>query len=467
MDAHQSRDQEIERLSAEVARLQKQLETQPVETPPPAGARRAGRGRGFLAVLLIMLGVLLAPLAVVAAWTKTEVSDTDQFVATMAPILEDPGFQTFLVDEITTAINAEIDIEAITSDLFDGIADLDLSPRAAEALQLLEQPAVEGAQAQIRTATERLIASDAFEQVWDQSLRVSHARMTAILSGDTSGAVVVSDAGDVGIQLGTIIAAVKEQLAAQGFALADRIPEVDRTVVVAQSDELVQARTAYRVLDLLGFVLPWISLGLLAGGALVTKKKARALIWAGVGLGLAMALLALGVALGRTLTVAAISPQHLPAGAAEAIYDALVPLLYSTALAVAVFGVTTALVAYLAGPFHGAVAVRRLTVEAAGRTRAAAKIAGATTGRFGTFLHRTRRSIRITIAVVGAAIVLLVRPLTPEVILWTAVGALLAILLLELLQRPPEGEVDSEFDGEVDGETASGAARQAGVAGPG
>ncbi|WP_146067395.1 hypothetical protein [Arthrobacter sp. SX1312] len=448
MHVTETRDQEIARLSAEIARLQSQLHADPVGTPPPARVRRTGRGRAFLAVLLIALGVLLAPLAVVAAWTKAEVTNTDQFVATVSPILDDPAFQTYLVDEITAAINESVDIETITSDLFDGIATLDLPPRAATALQLLEQPAVEGAQSLIRSTTEQLIASDAFEQVWDQALRRSHDGLTSALSGDTSGAVVISDAGEVGIQLGPIVAAVKEQLTAQGFSLADRIPEVDRTIVVAQSDELVQARSAYQAVDVLGLVLPWVSIALLAAGVLVARRRARALIWAGLGLAVAMAFLALGVAIGRVATVAALSPQYMPSGAAEAIYDALVPLLYSTALAVGVAGVTTAVVAYLAGPFRGAVAVRRLTVDTARRARAAAESNGATTGRFGAFLYSSRRYIRIGIAVIGAAIVLFVRPLTPGVTLWTAAAALIAILLLELLQRPPAVEVDVRVEGE-------------------
>ncbi|MGJ9405305.1 hypothetical protein ACHABQ_03145 [Nesterenkonia aurantiaca] len=441
MDATETRDQKIARLSEEVARLRSQLKTQPVQ-PPPTRTRRTGGGRAFLATLLIVLGVLMAPLALVAAWTKAEVTDTDQFVATMAPIVEDPAFQAFLVEEITVAINEEIDLETVTSDLFDGIATLDLPPRASDALQLLEQPAVEGAQSQIRSTTERLIASDTFEQVWDQALRISHARLIAALSGDTYGAVVINESGEVGIELGPLVASVKEQLTAQRFALAERIPEVDRTVVVAQSDELVQARTAYQAVDVLGFVLPWVSIGLIAVGVLVAGRRAKALIWAGVGLAFAMALLALGVALGRVLAVATVSPQYLPTGAAEAIYDALVPLLYSTALAVGTAGVTLAAVSYFAGPFRGAIAVRRLTVDSAEHLRVAAEKAGASTGRFGTFLHRARRYIRIGIAVIGAAVVLLVRPLTPEVILWTVCGALLAILLLELLQRPPSVEAE-------------------------
>jgi len=358
MDVTPPRDQEIARLAAEVARLQSQLQSDSAGGTPAAAAPRTGRGRAFLAALVIALGVILAPLAVVAAWMKTEVTDTDRFVATMAPIIDDPAFQAFLVDEIDAAINESID--TITSDPFAGISTLGLPLRAASALQLLEQPAVVGARLLIRSEAERLITSNAFEQVWGQALRTSHTQLTSALSGDTSRAVVIGDPGEVGIQLGPIVAAVKVQLTAQGFALADRIPEVDRTIVVA-----------------------------------------------------------------------------------------LVPLIYSTALAVGMAGVTIAIVAYLAGPFRGATAVRRLTVGTPRRTRAAAESNGATTGRFGSLLFRARRLIRIGIAVIGAAIVLFVRPLTPGVMLWTAVGALIALLLLELLQRPPVIEVEVRADGEL------------------
>ncbi|MHA7281636.1 hypothetical protein [Arthrobacter sp. TMS2-4] len=448
MDVTEPRDQEIARLTAEIDRLHLQLRADPAATPPPVRPRRTGRGRGFLAVLLIVLGALLAPIAVVAAWTKAEVTTTDQFVATVSPLIDEPAFQAYLVDEITAAVSENIDIETITSDLFDGIATLDLPPRAADALQLLVQPAVQGTESLITSTTEQLIASDGFEQVWGQALRTSHSGLDSALSGDTSGAVVIGDTGEAGIQLGPIIAAVKQQLTAQGIALADRIPEVDRTIVVARSDELGQARTAYQAIEVLGFVLPWVAIALLAAGVLVAKRRARALIWAGMVLAIGMMVLAVGVAIGRVTTVTAISPQYMPSSAAEAIYDTLVPLLYPTALAVGVAGVTAAVVAYLAGPFNGAPAVRRLTVDTARRARATAESSGVTTGRFGEFLHRARRYIRIAIAVTGAAVVLLVRPLTPAVTLWTAFGALVAILLLELLQRPPAVEVDVRVDGD-------------------
>jgi hypothetical protein len=265
----------------------------------------------------------------------------------------------------------------------------------------------------------------------------------AALQGDESAALVISEKGEVGIQLGPVLDAVKKQLVAQGFMLAERIPEVNRTIPIAQSDALVQARTAYQLLDILGFVLPWASILLLAAGVIAARRRARALIWAGLSLALAlaMALLRAGIVIGRILFLGAVSPAYIPKGVAESLYDAATPFITGSALSIGLVGVTVAVVGYLAGPFRGAAAVRRFTTDTAARVRASAEHSGVTTGRFGQWLHRARRYVRIAVALAAGAVALFVRPLTPAIILWTAVLALLAVLLLELLQWPPEAAV--------------------------
>ncbi|TFD33784.1 hypothetical protein [Cryobacterium cryoconiti] len=428
-----------ERLDAVEAASAASAETVPLAglaapaAPPPSRQR----WRSFLAVVLIAFGVLLAPVAVVSQWTKTVVTDTDTFVATVAPLAEDPAFQTFLVTEIVGVVEEQVDIEALATDLFDGLASLDLPPRAQDALILLEAPAVEGVRSLVRTAAERVVTSDAFANVWEEALRLSQTQIIAALEGDTSSALVISDTGEVGIQLGPIIAEVKQQLLAQGFGLAANIPEIDRTIPIAQSDALVQARTAYQLLNVAGTWLPWVSLTLVAAGVLVARRRSLALIWAGVTLGLSMALLAAGVSVGRFFVVNALSPEYLPSDLAGTVYDSLVPLVYASALSVGLAAVTVAIVAYLAGPFRGAIAVRRLVTDGARHLRASAAGSGVTTGRTGSWLYRARRFIRAAVGIGAAAVALFWRPLTPAVIIWTAVLALIVVLLLELLQRPP------------------------------
>lgn len=423
---------EIARLLAENARLRGQL-------GPAAEHRAAGRWRASFAALLITIGVILAPVSVVAYWTKGYINDTDRFVASLAPLAEDPAVQAYLVDEIVAVVNDNVDIEGITSDLFDGLANLNLPPAAQNALSLLEQPAVQGVQGLIQSAATNIVASDAFAQLWEQALRTSQTQVIAALEGDSSGALVISDTGEIGIQLGPIIDEVKTELVNRGFSLAQNIPEVDRTIVVAQSDSLVQARTGYQLLNLLGFILPLVSLGLIALGVLVAKRRSRTLIWAGLTLALAMAILAAGIAVGRILFVSALSPTYLPNNVAQALYDAVVPFINTTALSVGLVGFTVAVVAYLAGPFRGSGMLRRSTIGTAASLRAAAGNAGITTGGFGAFLYRYRRLAHVLIGLAAAAVAIFWRPLTPPVIIWSAVLALVAVLLVEVLQRPSVG----------------------------
>lgn len=421
---------EIARLSAENARLR-------AEAGPAAEHRAGRRWRAFFAVLLIAVGALLAPVSVVAYWTKGEVTDTDRFVALLAPLAEDPAIQSYLVGEIVTVVNDNVDIDTITSDLFAGLEGLDLPPAAKNALGLLEQPAAQGVQQLIRTAATRIVESDAFADLWANALRVSHTQVVSALEGDSSSALAISDSGEVGIQLGPIIDQVKTELVNRGFSLAQNIPEVNRTIVIAQSDALVQARTGYQLLNLLGFVLPIVSIGLLVVGVFVANRRSRALIWAGLSLTASMALLSAAIALGRILFVNSVSPQSLPTGTAEAFYDAVIPFMNNTALAVGLVGFTVAVVGYLAGPFRGARALRRVTVDTTARLRVAAEDAGVTTGRFGEVLYRSRRLAHVLIGLGAAAVAIFWRPLPVSVIIWTAVLALVLVLLVELLQRPP------------------------------
>ena len=441
--------EEIARLSAENARLRAQA--------GPAADHRAGaRWRAFFAALLITVGVLLAPVSVVAYWTKGYVNNTDQVVSSLAPLAKDPAVQAYLVDEIVTVVNDNVDIESITSDLFTGLQSLDLPQGAKDALALLEKPAVQGIQGLIRSAASSIVTSDAFAQLWAQAVRVSQTQIVAALEGDPTSALVISGTGELGIQLGPIISEVKTELVNRGFTLAQNIPDVNRTIVVAQSDSLVQARTAYQLLNVLGFVLPLVSLGLIAIGILLARRRARALIWAGLTLAASMALLAAGVAVGRIVFVNSVAPAYLPSDTAQALYDAVVPIINATALSVGLVGVTVAVVAYLAGPFRGSTIVRRTTVNTSARLRLAAADAGVTTGRFGDFLYHYRRLAHVLIGLAAAAVAIFWRPLTPPVIIWTAVLALLAVLLVELLQRPPTestGTVTAEIAPEPLGPT--------------
>ena len=75
--------QELERLRSEVGSLR-------ATGRPP---RRKVRWRSVVSILLIVLGCVLAPVAGVAVWTHNQVSDTDRFVRSVSPLIDDPDVQ--------------------------------------------------------------------------------------------------------------------------------------------------------------------------------------------------------------------------------------------------------------------------------------------------------------------------------------------------------------------------------------
>jgi hypothetical protein len=425
-----------ERLRLENEALRAQLDEARVSTP-----RRAGRWRAVLAGVLVLLGVLLTPVALAASSASVMLEDTEAFVRALAPLAIDAEVQALIVEESVAAIDSAVDIEGLTGDLFDGIASLGLPPRAGEALGLLSGPAAAGVRSLVQDAVTGVVTAPAFADVWEGALRLTHTQLVSALRGEPDAVLTLDREGSIGVQVGPIIAAAKQQLIAQGITFAQLIPAVDRTIEVAQSDGIAQAVGAYHLVVALGVWLPWLAGSLLLAGLLVARERFRATLVTGIAFLALMVLVGLAIVLGRAAFLGAVAP-YLPAGAAGSVFDALTASLSATALALLVIAALVAVVAYLAGPFRSSQALRRLAADAASGLRSRADLRGLGTGRFGELLHRHRMALA-ALLLAGAALVLaLVRPLTPALVGWTALGALVLLVLFAVLQRPTVADED-------------------------
>ena len=78
----------------------------------PAGTARRRRfsWRTPVSIVLIVLGCILGPVAVLGVWAGNEVSDTGRWVATVEPLIHDPAIQAVLTDKITKEITSRLDI---------------------------------------------------------------------------------------------------------------------------------------------------------------------------------------------------------------------------------------------------------------------------------------------------------------------------------------------------------------------
>ncbi|WP_411701009.1 hypothetical protein [Conyzicola sp.] len=429
----------IEELEAENRELREHEVTSPESTLSGDGApveKRRGWGWTLFAAALITIGSLLAPVAVVASWARVVLTDTDRFVAAYAPLAGDSRIQAYVTDSTLVAIKEQVDVPQITDDVIDGITDLGTGPAATQALELLKGPAASGVESLIKSGVTTFVASDAFADVWESALRLSHAQLVALMENDPDAAIAIGARGEIGIQLGPIVDAVKVALVDQGIDLANQIPAVDRTIVVAQSDALPSVQLAYGLALAAGSWFPWIAILFLAAGVLVARRRSVALIWAAAGLATAMLVTLAALAVGNVALVSAVSPSLLPSGVAGLLFETVVVDMRATAVAVLVLAVAVAVVGWLAGPFDVPRRLRGFAGEGAARIRSAAERRGITTGRTGEWIYLRRGLLRAAIAVVGAAIVLFVRPITVGLTLWTLVLAALALAILELVQRP-------------------------------
>ncbi|RPF21863.1 hypothetical protein [Myceligenerans xiligouense] len=428
----------LDELERENARLRRRLDEELPGTD--VARRRAGhRSRTAAAVVLVVLGALLAPVAVVAAWAERTLTDTDRYVATVAPLADDPTVRSAVSGRLTEALMSRIDVGVVVDGVVEGLDARDVPPRATEALGALEAPLTSGVESFVSRAADELVASEQFESAWDQANRAAHEQFVEAMRGTGGDVVQVGEEGQLTIQLAGMIDLLEERLAERGFGLVANLPTIDASFVVMDTTQIVEIRNRYAQVVTLGTWLPWIALGLLAAGVLVAAHPLRALVGAALALAAAMLVLAVGLAITRGLYLDALSGQVLRLDAAEAMFDQVVTFLRATLRTVGVLALVVALAAYLGGSSSSARSLRTGLGTGFGNVRAWAEGRGVTTGPAGAWLGRYRGVARVAVIALAALALLLAPEPTPGLVVGVAVGAGLVIALIELLARPPAG----------------------------
>ncbi len=433
---------QIQQLRDQVADLQKQLEVS--NTPPKPKGHWV---RTFWSTVMIVTACLLAPLSVVSVWARGEVTDTNRYVQTVAPLAENPAIQDAVSARITAEIFTYVDVNALTTEAVSAITEgRDLTPQQAAALQALAGPLSQGIESYAADAVNKVVESEQFEAAWVEANTLVHQRLNEGLTGqNTDNAVMVKD-NQVVLDLGNLIGQVKEILISKGFTIAEKIPTTDTTIVLFNAPNASALQTGYNLLNTVGFWLPLIAMALAVIGIFVAHASHKALAWFGFGLMLAMAVAAGLLAFGRTVYLAEL-PDTVNAAAATAFFDQFTLFLRQSLWAGAVAGAVLLLGGLLLGGSQVARGIRSVPV------RAAAAIQGwlASMGLRMSGLRRTVASqatgLRIAVALVALVFIMLQRYKTPELIAWTTVGLLVTLFLIQIFAS---GEDVSAGTGEVE-----------------
>lgn len=277
----------------------------------PTARPRGQLWRPIVATVLLVLVVLLAPLSVVARWTHTHVSDTDGYLATVAPLAKNPAVTAAITDSVTDAITQRVDAPILTQVL--------------------------------RTQVQRFVDSDAFASLWKTANRTAHRQLVGVFTGEGTQQVTVEN-GKVSLSLAGVTETIKQSLLDRGITAASLIPAIDVSFTIFDSDHIVAVQRGFRVLDATSGPLPFATAALLAAAIVIARRRLRVALIGALCVSAGMGLLAIALAIVRQRYLEAL-PADVPAAAARAVFDALAAPMWSVLWGWLIAGLVAAAVA--------------------------------------------------------------------------------------------------------------------------
>jgi hypothetical protein len=418
---------ELAQLRAENERLRAMIARHVPPTGRPHRRRRAGRWTA--ATVCLLIACLLLPVAAIALWARTVVFDTDRYVATVAPLAHDPAIQNAVADRITDAVFAAVDIEGFTGRALNGL----VAQGAPAELVMLRQPMVNGVRSFTRSQVGNVVGSAAFAQAWEQANRIAHTGLVAALKGTKGGAIEVQN-GTVSVNLGAFIAAIKPQLVAAGVPFADRIPAVNLSFPILQSDDIPRIQRAAGWLDTLAVPLVVLAFLLLAAAVWIAPRHRRMLAIVGFGTAATLLVVLGALAAGRTYYLGHL-PQSSSTDAAAVVWDTLTRQFILRLQTVVVVGLVIALGAWVTGPGRLALALRINAIRLIVSSRAGTARLGWRPGPVDRWVAAHVAALRAgTLVLVVAVYVLWTRP-TGAVVIWLTLALLILVAIIEFLRR--------------------------------
>ncbi|GAA0420056.1 hypothetical protein Aca07nite_12290 [Actinoplanes capillaceus] len=439
--------EEVERLRAEVAALRAQLEGERRRRPSRGGAIR----RGVAAVLAAVAAFALVT-SVVGLWAATTTLNTDRWVATVAPLPQDPKVNAAVAEYSTTEVFRLLDVEQRLRTVLPEQAAFVAGPLTA---QIREQ---------VRKTVQNVLGSDRFQVIWVELNRQLHQRVIDVLEGESS--VVTARENGVQIDLLPLINQVLRQL-------SDQLPTLfgKQITLPDLSSGAIPENLRLRVEEALGVTLPADFATYTIDGAghlwevqqaVASAKRYLALFVAGTILLLLAAFVVspgrrrTAVQFGLWLVVAAVTVtavlrvvrreiiETVPAGVyrdgVDAAMTTVLGLLRERGTQLIVIGSVIALLAYLAGPGRFAVWVRHWAARgtAAGwrRVRAGSVVVAA---RGPGFIARNLDAVRVGGLVVAILLALVLSSWTSLLVIVVLLAAYEVAVTL-IAHRHTEGE---------------------------
>jgi hypothetical protein len=325
---------DIETTSETVERLRRENERLRYAEPPIRTAT-GDRWRRIFSWVLVVVTCLLAVLSVVAVFGRNQLLNTDDYVATVAPLASNPAIQEAVATQVSAQLIAHTNVEERVKKALPHRAAFLATPIAAE-LQTVTG-----------TITLKLVESRAFQLLWVSANRAVHRQLVSLLTGSSAGALSTNK-GTISIDLAQVESHVKQELDAKGITIFNKVPLTRKdSFVLFHSDQLARFQRLTRLLNHLVVVLPILALLSFAGAIVLTSNRRKGLVRASVGLALSMVVILVVVAAARDQYLS-LGPSRSRAANA-AVIDTVTVALRDMARTVLIVAAVIAVVAVIAG----------------------------------------------------------------------------------------------------------------------
>jgi len=326
----------------------------------PKAGPRAPRARRISAWVLVVLASLLIPISVISVWAIRTVTNTDQYVATMAPLARNQVIVEHLATKATDALfSTHVVQNKVTAAL----------PPAAKPIVT---PIVNQVQNYVNGLALKFFESPKFGQLWDTLNRHTHDAVVDVLTGKQSPLTKkLEKGGGIVVNVTPALNNIIDKANAKGVTLFNPLKPILTTgdklgVTVVSKSQVSQFTGLFNLIVKLKWVIPAIALALAALGIGIAVERRKTLLRMAIGVALVTLLLLAGLSLGRITFINQAGSHSFNGQVAAAVWDTMLRFLKTDLRWMLLFSVLVALGAWLAGPARYAVWIRS-TVAKGGR----------------------------------------------------------------------------------------------------
>jgi hypothetical protein len=297
-----------------------------------------------LSRILLVVGTLVAFLAILAIWISRQALETDQWTQTSSKLLESPAVQTALAGYLVDQLYANVDVT--------GEVRSALPPRARPLAGAAAGALRRGAE----DLTRRALGRPRVQELWVAANRQAHRQLVNVIEG--GGNTVSTQNGTVTLNLKAML----DDIAARtgvGARVAAKIPPSAAQIRILRSSQLKTAQDIGSALKPLAAVLVILFLACFGGAIALGAGRRRqvlrstgiALVFAGVAALVTQKILG-NMVVDDLATTASLEP------AVRDVWQIATSLLLDVAHATIAYGLIVVVGAWLAGPMRLAVGLR-------------------------------------------------------------------------------------------------------------